>query len=146
MKFPFRPAVRRAFTFIEIMFVVVIIGVLLAVAVPKLTGQSKTAKIKATELAIRNVGVALKRYEMEVGDFPSTSQGLAALIEKPSTVDAGQWGGPYLDEDAEPKDSWGRKLNYRSPGEHKKDYDLWSSGPDGQEGNDDDVVNWTKDK
>lgn len=146
MKLHSRSAIRRAFTFIEIMFVVVIIGVLLAVAVPKLTGQSQKAKIKATELAIRNVGVALKRYEMEVGSFPTTSQGLMALIEKPSTVAEGEWGGPYLDDETEPKDSWGKKLNYRSPGEHKKDYDLWSNGPDGQEGNDDDVVNWSKDK
>lgn len=140
------PGRRRAFTFIEIMFVVVIIGVLLAVAVPKLTGQSQKAKVKATQLGIRNVGLALKQYEIGVGSFPSTSQGLAALIERPSTVSEEAWEGPYLDDDTVPKDAWGHELNYRSPGEHKKDYDLWSSGPDGQEGNDDDVVNWTKDK
>ncbi len=135
---------RQAFTFIEIMFVVVIIGVLLAVAVPKLTGQSNKAKIAATELTIRNTSTALKRYELTVGAFPTTSQGLEALIEKPSSIDESQWDGPYLDDEVIPTDAWNKPLSYRSPGDHKKDFDLWSNGSDGQEGTEDDVTNWKK--
>ncbi|MDX1972245.1 MAG: type II secretion system major pseudopilin GspG [Candidatus Sumerlaeia bacterium] len=129
---------RKAFTFIEIMFVVVIIGVLLAVAVPRLTGQAKEAKIRATELSIKSVTTALQKYELEVGDFPSTSEGLEALLKEPSN--ASGWKGPYVDDF--PTDAWGNKLNYRQPSEHGRDFDLWSNGPDKQEGNDDDVKNW----
>ncbi|MDK2971520.1 MAG: ral secretion pathway protein [Candidatus Sumerlaeota bacterium] len=134
---------QRGFTFLEIMFVVVIIGVLLAIAVPKLTGQSQKARIKATEAQIRNVGVALKMYEMHVGAFPTTNQGLEALIEKPNDVDEEMWDGPYLDE--KPSDAWKRPLNYTSPGDNHTDYDLWSNGPDGKEGTEDDIKNWKDD-
>lgn len=131
---------RRGFTFLEIMFVVVIIGVLLAIAVPKLTGKSQDARKKATEAQIRNVGVALKMYEMHVGGFPTSSQGLEALLEKPNDVDEEMWEGPYLEES--PVDAWKKPLNYASPGDHNKDYDLWSNGPDGKEGTPDDIKNW----
>ncbi len=137
-----KTARRRGFTFLEIMFVVVIIGVLLAVAVPKMTGKSRQAQIRATELGIRNVGLALKEYELATGQFPNTSEGLMALVERPSNIDEDRWTGPYLDDEEMPKDAWGHEFNYRSPGDHKKDYDLWSSGPDGIEGNEDDVKNW----
>lgn len=140
----FHKSRRRGFTFLEIMFVVVIIGVLLAVAAPKLTGRTVTARIKATEASMRSVGVALKTYEMHVGSFPSTSQGLQALMDRPNDVDESMWEGPYLDGDEVPKDAWNRPFNYNSPGTRHREYDLWSNGPDGREGTDDDITNWTK--
>lgn len=141
-----RTMCRRAFTFLEIMFVVVIIGILLAVAVPRMTGKARKAQESATSMQIRNIGTALKQFEMHVGRFPDTREGLEALIERPSNVEEGQWEGPYLDGDEVPKDAWKKPMNYRSPGEHSRDFDLWSNGPDGQDGTDDDVVNWSKTK
>lgn len=135
---------HRGFTLLEIMFVVVIIGILLAVAVPRLTGQSQKARERATEANMRNIGLALKTYEMHVGAFPSTSQGLEALIERPNSVSENMWEGPYLDDESLPVDAWQNEFNYRSPGDHHKDYDLWSNGPDGKEGTEDDVTNWKK--
>ena len=135
---------NRGFTFLEIMFVVVIIGVLLAVAVPRLTGKTEKARIRATELQIRNISMALKEYEMEIGSFPQTNQGLEALIERPSGVSEEMWTEPFLDSETLPKDSWNKEFHYRAPGEHHRDFDLWSAGPDGVEGNEDDVKNWTE--
>lgn len=135
---------KRAFTFLEIMFVVVIIGILLAVAVPRLTGKTQKARISATELQIRNVSLALKEYEMNVGSFPSSSQGLEALIERPSGVSEDIWTDPFLEAESVPKDAWNNEFNYRQPGEHHRDFDLWSNGPDGQSESEDDVTNWTK--
>jgi len=137
------PFVRRAFTFLEIMFVVVIIGILLAIVGPRLAGKSKKAKIAAAKAQLRNIQVALSQYELHVGDFPDDSQGLKALIEQPSEIDESEWDGPYLEGGAIPKDPWGQEYQYKQPGEHNKDYDLWSPGPDRQESTEDDIKNWT---
>lgn len=137
---------RRGFTFLEIMFVVVIIGILLAVAVPRMTGRARKAQEQATAMQIRNIGTALKQFEMHVGRFPDTREGLQALLERPSNVAEEQWEGPYLDGEELPKDAWKKEFNYRAPGEHSRDFDLWSNGPDTQEGTDDDIVNWSKTK
>ncbi|MEQ8821606.1 MAG: type II secretion system major pseudopilin GspG [Sumerlaeia bacterium] len=137
---------QRGFTFLEIMFVVVIIGVLLAIVGPRLAGKSTEARKGTAKADIRNIKVGLAQFEMHVGRFPNTSEGIEALIEEPSGLPDDQWDGPYLDTDVTPKDPWGAVYNYRSPGEHSKDYDIWSSGPDGQEGTEDDVTSWTKEK
>lgn len=134
---------RHAFTFLEIMFVVVIIGILLAVAAPRLTGKSKKARIQATRLQMHNIEAALKEYEMHIGAFPGSSDGLESLLDPPSNVDETQWDGPYLDGNNLPTDSWGHEFHYRYPGENSRDFDLWSSGPDGQEGSEDDIKNWS---
>lgn len=141
-----RAARRRAFTFLEIMFVVVIIGILLAIVGPKLTGKSKKAKIAATQAQLRNVRMALAEYELNVGEFPTTSQGLKALIERPSEIDEDVWGESYLDTNSIPKDAWGREFQYRCPGEHSKDYDLWSTGADGLDNTEDDITSWVVEK
>ncbi|MCB2155625.1 type II secretion system major pseudopilin GspG [bacterium] len=135
---------RRGFTFLEIMFVVVIIGVLLAIVGPRLAGKSKKARIQAAKTQIHNIKLGLSQFEMHLGRFPDTNEGLEALFEEPSDAPEGMWEGPYLDADSVPKDQWGHEFRYRAPGEHSKDYDLWSDGPDGQEGTDDDVTSWTK--
>jgi general secretion pathway protein G len=130
---------RRGFTLIELMLVVVIIGALVAMVMPRLTGRGEQARIAAAKADIQaNIATALKLYELDNGEFPPTSDGLTALLTKPSS--APDWKGPYLEK--KPVDPWGREYKYKSPGEHRTaDYDLYSLGRDGVEGNDD-VVNW----
>lgn len=145
-RFTCAPRARRAFTFLEIMFVVVIIGILMAIVGPRLAGKSKKAQIAACEAQMRNIKTGLSQYEMHTGDFPSSSQGLKALIERPSDVDEKKYDGPYLEGGAIPKDPWGQDYRYKCPGESKRDYDLWSAGPDKQDGTDDDVKSWKEEK
>ena len=130
----------RAFTFIEIMLVVLIIGILMGIVVPRMVGQTKAAKIKACKASIHGIGVALSSFEVHAGRFPTTQEGLQALVTKPSGLTDDEWAGPYLNEI--PKDPWGQEFIYRSPGEHNNDYDLVSKGPDKQENTPDDIANY----
>lgn len=133
---------ERGFTFIEIMLVVVIIGVLASVIAPRLVGRSKEAKVTAAKAEIEgSLSTALELYETNNGKFPTTEQGLEALITKPATPPAPQnWQGPYLRK-KKLTDPWNNEYRYTSPGIHNKDYDLQSYGPDGVEGADD-IKNW----
>jgi len=135
---------KMGFTFLEIMFVVVIIGILAAIAVPNLAKHANWARIKATEAGMKSIETALQTYEMKVGSYPTTEQGLEALVKCPSDVEKDDWGdSPYLREI--PKDAYGQKFMYKCPGEHNPDeYYLYSTGKDRKEGTDDDIVNWTK--
>lgn len=128
---------NRAFTMIEIMLVVVILGILTAVVVPRLVGRAERTRISATRSSLNGIRTALGSFEVEVGRFPTTSEGLESLVDRPTGISAEMWGGPYLDE--VPRDAWGREFVYKSPGERNRDYDLFSRGPDGQENTDDDV-------
>jgi len=132
---------RAAFTFLEIMLVVVIIGLLLSLVGPNLVKRGKEAQRTTTEAQIANIENALGMYEMRMGMYPTTEQGLGALLSCPDSVDKNQWGDTsYMKK--MPFDAWKRKFVYVSPGEHNKDYDLYSLGPDGAEGTEDDIVNW----
>ena len=129
---------EKGFTLIELMLVVIIIGALVAMVMPRLTGRSEQARIAAAEADVRaNIATALRLYELDNGNFPTTQEGLNALLEKPGS--ARNWNGPYLEK--KPIDPWGREYKYKSPGEHKTDYDLYSLGKDGLESADD-VKNW----
>lgn len=131
---------ERGFTLIELMLVVIIIGALVAMVMPRLAGRSEQAKVNAAQADIRaNIATALKLYELDNGRYPSTEDGgLQALQSKPAS--ASNWNGPYLEK--KPVDPWGREYAYKSPGVHRTyDYDLYSLGPDGQESQDD-VKNW----
>ncbi|MBF0331788.1 MAG: type II secretion system major pseudopilin GspG [Candidatus Omnitrophica bacterium] len=131
---------RRGFTLIEIMLVVIIIGALAAMIVPRLAGRSEQAKLAVAKADISNIATALKLYELDNGGFPSTPQGLAALRERSAAVPAPKnWNGPYLEK--EPVDPWGNPYIYASPGTHRSDYDLSSKGKDAASA-DDDVTNW----
>ena len=129
----------KAFTLVEIMLVVIIIGVLAAMVVPKLAGRSEEARLSVAKADVElNISTALKMFELDNGVFPTTEEGLAALVAVPGS--ARNWKGPYLDK--APLDPWGRAYQYRSPGTHRPaDYDLYSLGRDGVEGRDD-VLNW----
>ena len=130
---------NRGFTLIELMLVVIIIGALVAMVMPRLTGRGEQARTSAAKADIQaNIATALKLYELDSGNFPSTEEGLNALLDKPAS--ATNWNGPYLEK--KPIDPWGREYKYRSPGDHRSDYDLYSLGKDGQEGTADDVKNW----
>jgi general secretion pathway protein G len=130
---------RQGFSFLEIMLVVVIIGIMMAVIGPRLAGKSKKAKEIATKQQLQAIETALGSYEMEVGEYPTTEQGLKALVVRPNEVPEDQWSKSMKEV---PKDSWGNDFIYRCPGQHNEDYDLLSPGKDKKEGTDDDIANY----
>ena len=137
-----RNHVRQGFTLIELMLVLVILGVLAAVVLPNLAGKSEKAKIGAAKADITVIDTALDDFNTDIGHYPSSDEGLRALIE-PMNVKG--WSGPYLKRNDVPKDPWGKDYIYRFPPSHNKGWpDVSSLGPDGQEGTADDIDNWTK--
>jgi general secretion pathway protein G len=128
-----RPTDRRrgrGFTLLELLVVMVIIGLLAAYVAPRYFSQVGKSEVRSAQAQIASLRNALDTYRLDVGSYPSTEQGLAALTTKPAS--AGKWNGPYLQR-AVPADPWGKPYQYRSPGEHG-DYDLLSFGKDGQPG------------
>lgn len=135
---------RSGFTLLEILLVVIIIGMLVGVAVVKLGGKTKEAQITAARDQIHNYETALDLYELDNGFLPTTEQSLQALITQPGSPPApGNWKGPYLRPPVLRKDPWQRDFKYVCPGQHNtSSFDISSPGPDGQEGNEDDIGNW----
>ena len=132
---------RSGFTLIEIMLVVIIIGALSAMIIPRLSGRSEQAKIAVARADIEaHLSTALKLYELDNGHFPTTAQGLMSLRIQPATQPIPKnWNGPYIEKD--PLDPWDRLYVYASPGEHRPDYDLSSKGKDSNSEKDD-ITNW----
>ncbi len=133
---------NRAFTFIEIMLVVLIIGILMAVVVPNMVGKAKKARIQVARNSIQSIETALSSFEMGADRFPSSDEGLAALVKKPDSLSEDQWDGAYI-KDLQP-DPWSEEFVYRQPGEGDAEFDLFSKGPDKQEGTPDDVYRRAK--
>lgn len=139
---------ERGFTFIEIMVVVAILAILAALVVPRIMGRTDDAKRTAAKVQIRNIEGALQLYKLDNGVYPSSEQGLRALVEKPSVgVIPKKWKvGGYLPK--LPEDSWGNPYKYLSPSP-KGDYEIMSLGTDGEvggEGVNADITNWNLEK
>lgn len=161
--------VRRGFTLTELLIVMAILVLLVSLIGPRLLGSKKKADINAVKTQIGMFQSALERYAVDMNKFPSSEEGLAALISRPglngsdaSSTDSGTsddaptessssessaapWDGPYLKTETLPSDPWGKPYSYEFPPTHNKINlpDIWSFGPDGQENTDDDVVSWT---
>ena len=132
---------QRGFTLIELIVVIIILGLLAGIVGPRLFGKVGQSKTTATRAQIEIFGGALDQYRLDIGSYPTTSEGLDALVRNPNKP---KWTGPYLKKGV-PKDPWGNPYKYRCcPGQHGE-YDLWSEGADnapGGDGENADVTSW----
>ncbi|MGE8333967.1 type II secretion system major pseudopilin GspG [Pseudomonas laurylsulfatiphila] len=132
---------QSGFTLLELLVVLVVLGLLAGIVAPKYFAQLGRSEVKVAKAQIEGLSKALDIYRLEVGHYPSTEQGLQALVTAPA--DEPRWTGPYLQKKL-PQDPWGHNYNYRYPGENSE-YDLLSMGKDGQpggEGENAEVTNW----
>jgi len=142
-----RRTARRGFTLLEIMIALAILGLLVGLAVTNLDtifggAQAKTAHLFVNE----SIRLPLTSYRIQMGDYPSTAEGLQSLITAPANR-ADQWRGPYLSDAKLPVDPWTEAYVHRYPGtRNKASYDVFSKGPDKTEGTKDDIGNWTEEK
>lgn len=133
----------NGFTLLELLVVIVIIGLLAGLVAPRYFDQVSKSNTKVAKAQINALEKALDQYRLDVGSYPSTELGMAALNTKPQDTD--KWAGPYLKK-AVPLDPWGARYVYKSPGDHGTEYDLSSLGSDGQVGGTGeaaDVTSWT---
>ena len=135
-------AASAGFTLLELMVVLAILGALAFVAAPPFLRYLASGRLQATKIQIASLGSALDLYAYEVGRYPSSEEGLKALLAKPPT--AVRWNGPYLQRAEMIVDPWGHPYQYRMPGQHGS-YDLYSLGPKGTQGGEadsDDLRSW----
>jgi len=126
-----RPLAQRGMTLIEILVVLVLIGIVMGILGGNFIGRGEKAKADAARIEIGQIGQSLDLYKLETGRYPSSSEGLQALIASPAG--ATNWNGPYWKKSTIPKDPWGNDYRYTSPGQ-KGAYDIVSLGADGKEG------------
>jgi general secretion pathway protein G len=135
---------ERGFTLVEILVVITIIGLIMGLVGPRVLNYLTESKVKAAKIQIESLASALDLFFLDTGRYPSGSEGLAALVQRPGSIPA--WNGPYLKGGLVPADPWGNPYIYRAPGQHGT-YDLSSYGSDGQEGGTGtaaDITNWTR--
>jgi general secretion pathway protein G len=133
---------QRGMTLIEILVVLVLIGIVMGVVAGNFIGRGEEAKRKAAKIEIEQIGQTLDLYKLETGRYPTTQEGLQALITAPPGVN--NWNGPYWKKSIIPKDPWGNEYKYASPGQHGA-YDIYSYGADGKEGGEGankDITSW----
>ncbi len=134
------PRSQAAFTLIELLLVLVILGILAAVVVPKFSGRTEQARQTAAQSQISTFGTALDAFEVDNGYYPKGKDGLQDLVQQPQN--AQNWKGPYLKGQI-PLDPWGNAYIYECPGRHNpSSYDLMTVGADGRDGTEDDITNW----
>jgi len=135
-------SVRSAFTLIELLLVLVILGILAAVIVPKFAGRPEQARKSRAQTDVKNIETALDMFETDNGRFPSAEEGLQALITQPGSLS--NWHGPYL-KGVGAKDPWGNPYVYRYPGtQNANGYDLYSTGQDGKDSSGNEINNWSQ--
>jgi len=135
---------EQGFTLVEMLVVISIIALIMALVAPRVLNFLGESKVKAAKIQIQSIETALDLYALDTGHYPSSSEGLDALMQRPGGVTS--WNGPYLKGNAVPNDPWGRPYVYRSPGEHGP-YDIVSYGADGKEGGTGakpDINSWTR--
>lgn len=147
-----RTATRRGFTLTELLIVMAILVLLVSLVGPRLLGSKEKADINSVKTQIGMFQAALERYAIDMNTFPSTEEGLQALVEDPSQAEAGNgeggegssWDGPYLKQSTLPKDPWNQAYAYEYPPTHGKGDvpEIWSFGPDRQEETEDDIISW----
>lgn len=133
---------QQGFTLIELLVVLVILGLLASIAGPKVMNYLGGAKSDSAKLQVEEFGASLDLFKLETGRYPTSQEGLQALVQAPSGLTG--WNGPYLKKKAVPKDPWGNEYRYVSPGQHGP-YDLSSLGADNRDGGDGenkDLTSW----
>jgi general secretion pathway protein G len=133
---------ERGYSLLELLVVLAILGLIIAIAAPRVIGYFDSSKAKAAQIQIANIAAALDLYYLANGAYPSEQQGLKALVEQPEGVQA--WDGPYLNRADGIVDPWDRPYIYKQPGTHGK-FDVSSLGADGKEGGEDedrDLGSW----
>ena len=134
-------AQRYAFTLIELLLVLAILGVIMSMVVPNLLGRQKYANIDATRGSVKGAEQAVRMYALDhLGEFPSMADGFRVLVDPPRGKDS-RWRGPYLS--SMPQDAWGNDLIYQFPSKHPpREFDVFSAGPDKSPGSEDDIGSW----
>ena len=142
-----RRRTKAGFTLVEIMIVLAILVLLVAMVGPRLLKTQEKADNKITQTQIEGLGQALDFYKVDNRSFPTTEEGLAALLKKPADENRSRnWAGPYLEDSAVPVDPWGNAYRYEFPGTRSADGEpnIWSLGPDSKDNTADDIVSWAK--
>ena len=132
------------FTLVEILVVIAIIALIMSLVGPRVLNYLAESKVKTAKIQIQSFSSALDLFNLDTGRYPTTSEGLAALVRSPGNIRA--WNGPYLKSGAVPDDPWGKPYIYRSPGEHGA-YDIISLGSDSSEGGTGtaaDITSWSR--
>ena len=136
---------EAGFTLVEILVVITIIGLIMGLVGPRVLNYLTESKAKAAKIQIESFSSALDLYFLDNGRYPTSSEGLTALVQRPGSTMS--WNGPYLKGSVVPNDPWGNAYIYRSPGQHNGTFDIMSYGADGQEGGTGaaaDIANWVQ--
>jgi len=133
---------RKGFTLIEVLLTLALLALLASVVILNVDTFFSGGRAQVAEIWVnQSVKTPLRSFQLHVGRYPTTEEGLQALVDRPSGVEERNWRGPYIED--LPDDPWGNPYRYRHPGENNpRSYDVWSMGPDGVSGTGDDIGNW----